>query len=631
MGEAMAQASAKYGSLSSQWDLVMFCQPPGSGTWLAYVFINSWVSFYNDKWCQSVSAQIHEVGHNLGLGHSNQGTTAYGDQSSLMGYSYDSDDGPKMCFNAAKNFQLGWYERQKVSFYPLSNKDTTQSFVLNGVDDYNKDGSSNGELITLRIVEYGDEYDSDLGNYGNDYYVGYNRKTGPNSGTLEAGNQVVVFRKDTGGPDGYGESNRVADLNAGDSFKIENFKGKPFDVTIRVKSITNNGRDANIEITTLGDGVPTMTPTTSCGGTGRFQIELNIDSYAFETAWELIENESDEVIASAPKENHLSKQKYTYPTDGSDYYCLEEEKCYTFKITDTWGDGLNYGEGSYVGYLDDEIEFEGDSDFTFEETHQFCVGSADQQTSAPVPAPTKAPTKKPTETPTKSPTKAPTKSPTKTPTKSPTYKPTKSPTNIPTKNPTKSPTDSPTKKTTNSLTKAPINSTTNTPTESPTKAPSNSPTNTPTESPTKTPTAAPSDSPTKKPTKSPTQSPTVVPTDSPTKEPTASPTKAPINSPTNTPTKPPTKAPTEPPTKKPTRSPTQSPTTVPSNNTSCDDQSDFLLKGRAKKDCNWAGKGNEKKIENKCKKNNGDGKKVRDYCPKTCAKVNQGPCAELIL
>merc|ERR1711971_1034832 len=438
---------------------------------------------------------------------------------------------------------------------------------------------------------------------GNDYYVGYNRKTGPNSGTLEAGIQVVVFRKDTGGPDGYGESNRVADLNAGDSFKIENFKGKPFDVTIRVKSITNNGRDANIEITTLGDGVPTMTPTTSCGGTGRFQIELNIDTYAFETAWELIENESDEVIASAPKENHLSKQKYTYPTDGSDYYCLEEEKCYTFKITDTWGDGLNYGEGSYVGYLDDEIEFEGDSDFTFEETHQFCVGSADQQTSAPVPAPTKAPTKKPTETLTKSPTMAPTKSPTKTPTKSPT--------NIPTKKPTKSPTDSPTKKTTNS----------------PTKAPTNSPTNTPTESPTK----APTDSPTKKPTKSPTQSPTVVPTDSPTKKPTNSPTKAPINSPTNTPTKPPTKAPTDSPTKKPTRSPTKAPINSPNNNTSCDDQSDFLLKGRAKKDCNWAGKGNDKKIENKCKKNNGDEKKVRDYCPKTCAKVNQGPCAELIL
>merc|ERR1712232_1129391 len=571
------------------------------------------------KWCQSVSAQMHEVGHNLGLGHSNQGTTAYGDQSSMMGYSYDSDDGPKMCFNAAKNFQLGWYERQKESFYPLSNKDMTQSFVLNGIDDYNKDGSSNGELITLRIVEYGDEYDSDLGNYGNDYYVGYNRKTGPNSGTLEAGNQVVVFRKDTGGPDGYGESNRVADLNAGDSFKIENFKGKPFDVTIHVKSITNNGRDANIEIRTLGDGVPTMAPTASCGGIGRFQIELNIDTYAFETAWELIENESDEVIASAPKENHLSKRKYTYPTDGSDYYCLEEGKCYTFKITDTWGDGLNYGEGFYVGYLDDEIEFEGDGDFTFEETSQFCVGTADQQTSAPVPAPTKAPTKKPT--------KAPTNSPIKAPTNSPTYQPTKSPTNKPTKKPTKSPTDSPTAVPTDSPTKKPTNSPTNSPTESPTKSPTNSPTKKPTKSPTQSPTAVPTDSPTKKPTNSPTKA----PTNSPTNTPTKSPTKAPIDSPTNEPTKSPTKAPTNSPTMKPTKSPTQSPTTDQNNNTSCDDQSDFLWKGQAKKDCNWAGKGTDKKIEKKCKKNNGDGKKVRDYCLKTCAQVNQGPCVGLIL
>merc|ERR1712232_1349530 len=96
--------------------------------------------------------------------------------------------------------------------------------------------------------------------------------------------------------------------------------------------------------------------------------------------------------------------------------------------------------------------------------------------------------------------------------------------------------------------------------------------------------------------------------------PTESPTKAPINSPTN----------------KPTESPTKSPTTVPNNNPNCDDQSGFFFKGQKKKDCNWAGKGSEKKIEKKCKKNNGDGKKVWDYCPKTCAKVNQGPCAELI-
>merc|ERR1711971_431895 len=53
----------------------------------------------------------------------------------------------------------------------------------------------------------------------------------------------------------------------------------------------------------------------------------------------------------------------------------------------------------------------------------------------------------------------------------------------------------------------------------------------------------------------------------------------------------------------------------------------FLWKEQTKKDCKWAGKGTNKNIIKKCKKNNGDGNKVRDYCPKTCATVNQGLCA----
>jgi hypothetical protein len=47
------------------FDLVMFCQPPGTTGWIAYAYINSWNSYYNNDWCRYVSAQLHEVGHNL--------------------------------------------------------------------------------------------------------------------------------------------------------------------------------------------------------------------------------------------------------------------------------------------------------------------------------------------------------------------------------------------------------------------------------------------------------------------------------------------------------------------------------------------------------------------------------------
>jgi len=69
---AKEQAEALYGGsdgLAANYDLVMFCQPPGLG-FGAYAYINSWESFYGDPYCQDPAFQMHEVGHNLGLGHS---------------------------------------------------------------------------------------------------------------------------------------------------------------------------------------------------------------------------------------------------------------------------------------------------------------------------------------------------------------------------------------------------------------------------------------------------------------------------------------------------------------------------------------------------------------------------------
>lgn len=49
-------------------------------------FISSFcrLSVYNNKWCTYLSGQVHEVGHNLGLAHSGEGTVAYGDQTGMM-------------------------------------------------------------------------------------------------------------------------------------------------------------------------------------------------------------------------------------------------------------------------------------------------------------------------------------------------------------------------------------------------------------------------------------------------------------------------------------------------------------------------------------------------------------------
>jgi hypothetical protein len=65
-------------------DLVMMCLPDGTGNWIAYAYINYWLSVYNDSWCQKVSVQMHEVGHNLNLAHSNEGELEYSDITGMM-------------------------------------------------------------------------------------------------------------------------------------------------------------------------------------------------------------------------------------------------------------------------------------------------------------------------------------------------------------------------------------------------------------------------------------------------------------------------------------------------------------------------------------------------------------------
>ena len=65
-------------------DHVMYCLPPGTLNGLAYAYIDWWLSVFNNEWCTRVSAQVHEIGHNLALAHSNEGTQTYADQTGMV-------------------------------------------------------------------------------------------------------------------------------------------------------------------------------------------------------------------------------------------------------------------------------------------------------------------------------------------------------------------------------------------------------------------------------------------------------------------------------------------------------------------------------------------------------------------
>jgi len=93
---------------------------------------------------------MHEIGHNLGLAHSGEGTSTYDDKSGMMGYSYSSDDNPVMCFNNAKNWQLGWFQG---CYTQITNPSSTaQTFWMKGSSEYDVTEKCTGsEAVTLKV------------------------------------------------------------------------------------------------------------------------------------------------------------------------------------------------------------------------------------------------------------------------------------------------------------------------------------------------------------------------------------------------------------------------------------------------------------------------------------------------
>ncbi|KAL3935127.1 MAG: hypothetical protein SGBAC_009289 [Bacillariaceae sp.] len=226
---------------------VMYCLPEGAFSGVGYAIMNSALSVYNNELCTSVSAQMHEVGHNLNLGHSGMGSDEYGDQTGVMGYSYKSSETPKMCFNAAKLFQLRWFDDKSVSYTPGQNSWVFDRTInIASIVDY----PTTRNVVLVEIVQPSRQLN---------YYIGFNAAKGFNSGVRQAMNQVAVYQKPR--VDGN-DSLRVADLSSGHRHTIANFNGVTGEtLTIDVLSINISG-EAQIRIKLNRTGPrPTRPPT----------------------------------------------------------------------------------------------------------------------------------------------------------------------------------------------------------------------------------------------------------------------------------------------------------------------------------------------------------------------------------
>jgi len=207
--------------------------PQGVINGIAFAWINSWASVYANEWCHQYSAvQMHEVGHNLGLGHSGEGdisvgTNEYADQSGNMGFSYAEDD-TYMCFNSAKSWQLGWYSTSAITI------------DASGVRVYEGDVAGVIENPFTVNVPQVVKLNTPI---GDDFFLNFNRRSAFNSGTKEGDNQVMIT---TAGSEGnsYTPSILLAKLSAGGSWTSDSvFNGEG--VTVTVNSI---GTRANVKI-----------------------------------------------------------------------------------------------------------------------------------------------------------------------------------------------------------------------------------------------------------------------------------------------------------------------------------------------------------------------------------------------
>jgi len=407
--EAATQKVAdELGDLGSQFDHVMICLPPGTGNWIAYAYINNWRSVYNDEWCTKPSAQMHEIGHNLGLGHSTENDQKYGDQTGMMGYSYFQDEGPAMCFNNAKNWQLGFYQDKHTTVKPLDDSSWTGKLV--GFVDYGTSTGSNDETVVLKVE-----------GHNKNYYVGFNHKEGINGGNAEpgAGNRVTIQSRDT--KDGFGESALEAVLSVGESLEIPEFGGRSRSALVQVININLGASPATAEVSVellkclsnddcndnssctddvcnTSTGTCFNVPNDTCSGV--LKMTLLTDNYPSDISWNIVDNcNANKVV--------MSGGDYTDKTETFDHEVNMPPSEYTLTINDSYGDGIccGSGEGSYtVAYNNEVVATGGDYGKGEIKTWGSCEDAPAVMKPPAVVVSTDAPTPSPTASPTASPT-----------------------------------------------------------------------------------------------------------------------------------------------------------------------------------------------------------------------------------
>jgi hypothetical protein len=198
---------------------------PGTFTWYMTGYVN-WVYL-----------GIHEIGHNLGFGHSGADSNGngvfdddaevYDDNSCQMGGEWGEVTDGQKCFNAAKTFYSGWFSDYQADITPVN---AAFGGTLVGVNDAGNKEISTGQYVTVRIKGSGET----------NLYLMYNRVEGVNKFTEDKyiRDKVIVVQQY-----GHGEYSWVmAVLDQGETYTQSNW--------------ADSGSALKIEVCYMTDGTP---------------------------------------------------------------------------------------------------------------------------------------------------------------------------------------------------------------------------------------------------------------------------------------------------------------------------------------------------------------------------------------
>jgi len=182
-------AKAQLVGLNIDTDHFMYIMPDcadfeGAEAWGEMNGTDTWIPSRNGS---VALVQVHEVGHNLGLGHSGAEYDDYGDKTCFMGAQVPWDDkGAKMCFNAGKLWSLGWYSKHHGSFKP--DKYGVKANLIGIGEAQTRGGAVVKEKVIVKLS-------SSINKNASHLYLRYNNGKGPNQGVVGDKNKVVITQQ----------------------------------------------------------------------------------------------------------------------------------------------------------------------------------------------------------------------------------------------------------------------------------------------------------------------------------------------------------------------------------------------------------------------------------------------------